>query len=208
MLGEYTPNLNRLIADGFLARLGDGFPALTCPCSRHLDRHLPREHGIVANGWYFRDSPRSVSGSNPITWCGGEKVWDLAKTDRVRFPTASKLFWWYNMYAEVDYSVTLRPIYPADGRKIPALYSHPAELSTKYEANFGKFPMFNFWGPKARHPIQRVDSLMCNPGVRRPSSDAPAQLSPAPGLQSSAIGPDDPAIWKDVGRWIALSANH
>jgi predicted AlkP superfamily pyrophosphatase or phosphodiesterase len=59
------------------------------------------------------------------------------------------MFWWFNMYSSADWSVTPRPIYPADGRKIPGIYGQPAELAARLTAEIGTFPLFNFWGPKA-----------------------------------------------------------
>ena len=53
------------------------------------------------------------------------------------------------MYSSVDYSVTPRPIYKANGRKIPDIYSHPADLRNELQARFGPFPLFKFWGPGA-----------------------------------------------------------
>src|SRR5207253_7472116 len=58
-------------------------------------------------------------------------------------------FWWYNMYSGADYSVTPRPIYPADGRKVVDIYSQPATLSERLKAEIGEFPFFHFWGPQA-----------------------------------------------------------
>lgn len=52
------------------------------------------------------------------------------------------------MYSSVDYSVTPRPNYLADGRKIPDVYSYPAELRDSLQAELGTFPLFHFWGPK------------------------------------------------------------
>jgi predicted AlkP superfamily pyrophosphatase or phosphodiesterase len=102
------------------------------------------------------------------------------------------------MYADVDYSVTLRPIYPADGRKIPALYSHPADLYKKYEASIGEFPMFHFWGPKAdiRSSEWIADCAIQEFDDHRPT----LQLVYLPHLDYNLqrIGPDDPAIWRDV----------
>ena len=57
------------------------------------------------------------------------------------------MFWWYNMYSSADYSVTPRPNYLADGRKIPDCYSHPAELRDELQKELGQFPLFKFWGP-------------------------------------------------------------
>jgi predicted AlkP superfamily pyrophosphatase or phosphodiesterase len=59
------------------------------------------------------------------------------------------MFWWFNMYSSVDVSVTPRPMYPADGRKLPDVYSVPATLRTELQQRLGTFPLFNFWGPRA-----------------------------------------------------------
>ena len=52
------------------------------------------------------------------------------------------------MYSSVDYSVTPRPNYLADGRKIPDVYSHPPQLRDHLQQRLGQFPLFEFWGPK------------------------------------------------------------
>lgn len=52
------------------------------------------------------------------------------------------------MYSTVDFSVTPRPNYLADGRKIPDVYSHPSLLRDRLQRELGTFPLFHFWGPK------------------------------------------------------------
>lgn len=51
------------------------------------------------------------------------------------------------MYSSVDYAITPRPMYPADGRKIPDIYTKPVEVRSQIQANLSQFPLFNFWGP-------------------------------------------------------------
>jgi predicted AlkP superfamily pyrophosphatase or phosphodiesterase len=53
------------------------------------------------------------------------------------------------MYSTVDYSVTPRPNYLADGRKLPDCYSYPADLRDYLQQELGQFPLFKFWGPGA-----------------------------------------------------------
>jgi len=53
------------------------------------------------------------------------------------------------MYAQVDSSVTPRPVYPADGRKLPSIYTEPPALKDTLQGALGTFPLFNFWGPTA-----------------------------------------------------------
>jgi predicted AlkP superfamily pyrophosphatase or phosphodiesterase len=45
--------------------------------------------------------------------------------------------------------VTPRPAYPADGRKIPGIYTQPHDLKYELERELGPFPLFQFWGPGA-----------------------------------------------------------
>ena len=53
------------------------------------------------------------------------------------------------MYSSVDYAVTPRPMYPADGLKLPDIYTQPATLRATLNAELGEFPLFEYWGPNA-----------------------------------------------------------
>jgi len=194
----HAPALRRLASDGFLATLDPVLPAVTCTAQSSMLTGLsPREHGIVGNGWYFRDLAEVLFWRQANRLVRGEKVWEAARR-RVPGFTCAQLFWWYNMYASVDWSVTLRPIYPADGRKIPALYSNPPELQQSLEDELGKFPMFNFWGPASG--IQSSDWIArCAARVRdlvRPT----LLLVYLPHLDYSfqKLGPSDPRVLAEV----------
>jgi predicted AlkP superfamily pyrophosphatase or phosphodiesterase len=102
----------------------------------------------VANGWYFRDQAEVWLWRQSNRLIEGEKLWEAGKRRDPSF-TCAKLFWWYNMYASADWSVTPRPMYPADGRKIPDCYAHPPELRDELTERLGAFPLFRFWGPLA-----------------------------------------------------------
>ena len=149
LVGADTPHLSALARDGFLAPLSPVLPAVTCTAQASmLTGKLPREHGIVANGWYFRDLAEVWFWRQSNHLVGGEKVWETARRRNPAFRCA-KIFWWYNMYSTADLSITPRPIYPADGRKVPGLYSAPASLEKWLVDELGEFPFFNFWGPTA-----------------------------------------------------------
>ena len=50
------PNLSRLTAAGDRATLSPSFPAVTWPVQANmLTGKLPREHGVIANGFYWRE---------------------------------------------------------------------------------------------------------------------------------------------------------
>ena len=122
-------------------------PAVTCTVQSTLVTGLmPSDHGVVANGWYFRDLREVMLWRQPNNLVAGEKIWEAGKARDVSF-TCAKMFWWYNMYSTADYSATPRPMYPADGRKIPDHYAHPYPLHDELDARLGPFPLFKFWGP-------------------------------------------------------------
>src|SRR6185503_6067008 len=99
-------------------------------------------------GWYFRDLAQVMFWRQPDQLVLGEKVWEAARRRDASF-TCAKMFWWFNMYGAVEWSVTPRPIYPADGRKIPEIYSSPGDLGARLAAELGPFPFFDFWGPRS-----------------------------------------------------------
>ena len=147
LLGEATPNLSALARRGAMRPLRTILPAVTCSVqSTFTTGLLPREHGCVANGWYFRDLSEVWLWRQSNRLVAGEKIWEAARRRDPAF-TCAKLFWWYNMYSTATYAVTPRPLYPADGRKLPDIYTEPPELRTELNAKLGPFPLFNFWGP-------------------------------------------------------------
>lgn len=149
LLGDATPNLSRFAARGGLRPLTPVLPAVTCPVqSTFVTGAPPRDHGAVANGWYFRDTAEIALWKQSNHLVSGEKIWDAARRRDPSF-TCAKLFWWYNMYSSADWSVTPRPIYLADGLKLPDFYTHPASLHRELMERLGPFPLFDFWGPNA-----------------------------------------------------------
>ena len=142
-----TPRLAALRDAGAMGAIESVVPAVTTSVqSTYLTGKWPAEHGVVGNGWYFRDTAevRFWLQSNKLVT--GEKIWDRARTLDPAF-TCANLFWWYNMYSSADYSVTPRPMYPADGRKLPDVFTQPARLRGELQEKLGTFPLFNFWGP-------------------------------------------------------------
>ncbi len=145
----HAPKLRSLANDGFMAPMATVFPAVTCSVqSSWLTGLAPRDHGIVGNGWYSKDLAQVWLWRQNNGLVHGEKLYTTARRRDPGF-TCAKLFWWFNMYADVAYSVTPRPEYWADGLKKPGLYSNPADLEQRLQARLGPFPLFNFWGPAA-----------------------------------------------------------
>jgi predicted AlkP superfamily pyrophosphatase or phosphodiesterase len=111
LVGEHTPHLAALAHEGGMRALETVVPAVTCTAqSSFVTGAMPREHGCVANGWYFRDVAEVALWKQSNHLVAGEKLWDAARRRDPSF-TCANLFWWYNMYSSVDLAVTPRPIY-------------------------------------------------------------------------------------------------
>ncbi|MDP9794694.1 putative AlkP superfamily pyrophosphatase or phosphodiesterase [Catenuloplanes nepalensis] len=142
-------HMPRLSAIGFQAELGTVLPAVTCSAqSTFLTGLMPSEHGIVGNGWYFRDLGEVFLWRQHNRLVQGEKLWDAARAARPGY-TVANVCWWYAMGADVDWTVTPRPIYYSDGRKEPDCYTSPPDLHDELTARLGEFPLFTYWGPNA-----------------------------------------------------------
>jgi len=108
-LGDDAPNLKALAADGFAAPIEPVLPAVTCSAqATYLTGRLPAEHGVVANGWYWRDRAEVAFWKQSNALVQAPKVWHAGRARDDGF-TCAQLFWWFNMFAEVDWSVTPRP---------------------------------------------------------------------------------------------------
>ncbi len=145
LLGKHTPFLSAWAAPGKIAAIKPVLPAVTCSVqATYLTGKLPDEHGIVGNGWYFRDECEVKFWKQSNQLVQAPKIWEIAKSIEPNF-TCANLFWWYNMYSSVDYAITPRPMYPADGRKIPDIYTKPSEVRSLIQSDLHQFPLFSFW---------------------------------------------------------------
>ncbi|MDQ8191734.1 alkaline phosphatase family protein [Roseibacillus persicicus] len=125
------------------------FPAVTCTAqSSYLTGLAVGEHGIVGNGWYDREAAEVKFWKQSNHLVQGEKLWERLRRERPGFRCA-KWFWWYNMYSSAEFSMTPRPMYPADGRKFFDVYAHPLSLRDEVKKELGDFPFPAFWGPRA-----------------------------------------------------------
>ena len=149
LLGAATPRINAFLAAGKKAAIIPAFPAVTCTAqSTYLTGLPPAQHGIVGNGWYNRELAEVQFWKQSNHLVHGRKIWEEMRELDPGF-TCAKLFWWHNMYSSADYSITPRPMYPADGRKVFDIYTAPGSLRAEIKKDLGEFPFAAFWGPAA-----------------------------------------------------------
>jgi predicted AlkP superfamily pyrophosphatase or phosphodiesterase len=199
-IGPYTPHLNMLAAAGERTHIRSMLPALTCSVqATYFTGVPPAQHGIVGNGWYLRDlcEIRFWHQSNRLVQA--EQIWS---TLRQRDPAtkSANIFCWYNMYSPADISITVRPLYPADGRKIPDIYTAPPEIRQRLNAELGKFPLFNFWGPNSNIVSSRwiADAALRTLDESQP--DMAIVYLPHLDYAMQKLGPDHPSIALELQR--------
>ena len=192
MLGAETPALSELAASGASAPMDSVLPAVTCSAqATMLTGAMPAQHGAVGNGWLDRESGEIAFWRQSNALVAGRKLYERARELDPSF-TCAKIFWWWNLGAAVDWSITPRPFYPADGRKIPAVYGWPRSYAADLEHELGPFPFFDFWGPRSGLASSRwiADAAIRTLETRRPT----LTLAYLPHLDYShqRWGPNDP----------------
>jgi predicted AlkP superfamily pyrophosphatase or phosphodiesterase len=145
LLGDATPRLKSFADAGAMVPLGGVTPAVTATVqSTYLTGRPPSGHGAVGNGWLFKDTMEVRLWQQSNRLVQAPKVWEAAPGI-----TTANLCWWFAMYSSADVTLTPRPMYPADGSKIPDCYTKPGDLRDSLQAELGQFPLFKFWGPAA-----------------------------------------------------------
>jgi predicted AlkP superfamily pyrophosphatase or phosphodiesterase len=149
----HAPNINAIAKQGWRRSLRECWPAVTCTAQATLlTGQTPERHGIVANGWLFRDTGEVRLWQQSNRLIQAEPLYVTAQrlaAERGRTFRCAKLFWWFNQGAEVELSVTPKPYYGADGNKVFGITGRPAGLTERLEKQFGPFPFHTFWGPKS-----------------------------------------------------------
>jgi len=198
--GPHTPKLT-----AFRDRAGNRWtnvepvlPAVTSTVqATYLTGAVPGKHGIVANGWYDRERAEHLFWKQSDRLVQGAKIWERARQTRPGF-TCARLFWWNNMYSSVDYSITPRPIYCADGRKVFDITSHPLEIRDAVKADLGPFPFPQFWGPASGIQSSRWIAQSARWIEEKYQPDLNLVYLPHLDYNLQKIGPNHPDVAEDL----------
>jgi predicted AlkP superfamily pyrophosphatase or phosphodiesterase len=148
-----APRLSALAEAGWSRPMREAFPAVTCTAQASmLTGAAPSVHGIVANGWLYRDTREVRFWQQSNALIQAEPLYATARMRAAQMGRpfrCAKLFWWFNQGAEVDISVTPKPHYGADGNKVFGISATPAGLAGQIESRIGPFPFPSFWGPRS-----------------------------------------------------------
>lgn len=198
LIGAHTPRIKQAAEQGGMMRVKPVLPAVTCTAqSTYLTGLPPAAHGAVANGWYDRTLAEHQFWKQSNHVVRGEKLWEKCRRARRGF-TCAKLFWWYNMYSTADWSITPRPMYPADGSKFFDVYAHPLSIRDDIKRDLGEFPFPAFWGPMAGIASSEWIAKSAEWIEERHQPDLSLVYLPHLDYNLQRLGPDDPRLADDL----------
>jgi predicted AlkP superfamily pyrophosphatase or phosphodiesterase len=145
---DLTPNLSALAERGQALPMKPSFPAVTCSVQATLlSGKPPSEHGIIANGYFDRETYEVKFWEQPDALVQAPRLWDQLKANRPDLKTAV-LFWQNSMYINSDIVVTPRPLH-LDSGMVQWCYSKPDGFYERLAGTIGNFKLQHYWGPVA-----------------------------------------------------------
>jgi predicted AlkP superfamily pyrophosphatase or phosphodiesterase len=142
-----VPNIAKITANGETAKLEPTFPSVTSSVQASiLSGRYPREHGIISNGLYDRNTYNVSFWEQSSSLVQAQRVWDTVKQKNSK--KTAVLFWQNTMYANSEIVVTPRPIH-LDDKMIMWCYSKPVGYYEKLKEKLGEFNLASYWGPFA-----------------------------------------------------------
>ncbi len=143
------PRLSKLMAAGDRAPLVPSFPAVTWPVQANmLTGALPSEHGVIANGFYWRDTQKVEMWTAWNDKIEVPQIWDRMREQNAELTSAA----WFPMLSRgcnADYICMPAPIHNPDGTESLWCYTRPIEMYGPLRDDLGHFPLKHFWGPLA-----------------------------------------------------------
>lgn len=165
------PNLSDLVDGGDRATLVPSFPAVTCPVQANMTTGcLPHEHGVVANGFFWRDRQEVEMWTAWNDCIERPQIWDQLHEHDAEITSAV----WFPLHSKgcgADTVCTPAPIHNPDGSESLWCYTKPEAMYGELRDELGHFPLKHFWGPLAGIPSTAwiVDSAMIAARQYRPN---------------------------------------
>jgi predicted AlkP superfamily pyrophosphatase or phosphodiesterase len=189
-----APRLHALAKSGWHRPLREVVPAVTCTAQASLlTGQPPRGHGVVGNGWLYRDTGEVRFWQQSNRLVQAEPLYATARrraAERGRAFRSAKLFWWFNQGAAVDLSVTPKPHYGADGNKLFDVLATPDGLAERLKGKLGPFPFATFWGPMAGLPATAWIARCAAEVLREHRPDLTLVYLPHLDYDTQRLGPD------------------
>ncbi len=156
------PRLRKQMAAGDQSTFAASCPAVTWPVQANILTGVPpNRHGVVANGFYWRDEHRVEMWTANNDKIMAPQLWDRLHTASPELTSAV----WFPMLSKgcgADYLCVPAPIHQADGSESLWCHTRPIDFYPELRDRLGHFPLQHFWGPLAngRSTAWIVDSAL------------------------------------------------
>lgn len=169
------------------------FPAVTCSMQATLlTGQPPSEHGIIANGYFDRDTYEVKFWEQPEKLVQRPRLWDMLPGKKT-----AVLFWQNSMYINADIVVTPRPLH-LDSGMVQWCYSKPAGYFEKLRQEIGDFKLQHYWGPVAGLGSSRWITKAAKWTYRHERPDLMLVYLPHLDYSSQKFGPTQPQALHEV----------
>lgn len=186
-------HLREMTAGGQIADLVPGFPCVTCSVEANMTTGaLPEAHGVVANGFYWRDQRRVEMWTSPNECILRPQIWDLLG-HTPGGPTSAVWFMRHTKGCEADHVCTEAPIHNPDGSESLWCYTRPLEMYGTLRDELGDFPLKHFWGPLANIRSTAWIAASAVAAARKWRPDFFQIYLPHLDYAAQKTGPDSPA---------------
>jgi len=120
-------------------------PAVTCSVQASFKTALkPADHGIVANGFFFKALHKPLFWEQNSKLIEGERIWEQAQK---KGKEAGVLFWQQSLGNDADLLLSPAPVHKHHGGMIQDCYDLPRGLYGKLKEKCGGFNLMHYWGP-------------------------------------------------------------
>lgn len=193
----FMPYLSKLAQAGHLGAVTPPFPAVTCTSQATFTTGAPpASHGIVGNGFFFRDLGRVSFWEQSSSLVVGETIWQRLKQHDA-FAKTAMLFWQNSIASENDIIVTPQPIHKHNGGMFQSCWSRPGGWYDELARRLGPFKLQWYWGP--------LTSIAGSRWIARATLETLREFSPTLALSylphldygQQKWGPNDPRVAED-----------
>ena len=180
------PNLRTLTAGGEIAELDAELSLRDLPgAGEHDHGQRPSEHGVVANGFYWRDKRQVEMWTAPNDCVEQPQIWDLL-SHHGRGLTRPSGFPLHSKGCEADFVCTPAPIHNPDGSESLWCYTRPTELYGKLRDRLGPLSADALLGTDGQHQVDGMDRRFGRDGRPAVAARLLLHLSAAPRLRRAA----------------------
>jgi predicted AlkP superfamily pyrophosphatase or phosphodiesterase len=190
-----APNLAALL-EGRASSLRPPFPAVTVPVQTTLATgQSPGAHGDVANGVYDRERDEVEFWGRAAA--DRDRIWEAA-SDQAGL-TTGVLFFQHLIGTTADVAVTPSPIEDEDNNLLEMnCWTNPDGFYDELEAEYGHFPLHNYWGPMAGDASSEWILTAARASIERYDPDMLWVYVPHLDYDAQRHGPGSPAAHEAV----------